>query len=417
LQEGRAETFECQLRGRDGREFWVVGNAVLTGSGREAGGRQVTFALLDIERRRQAEISIAQAQASLQRVIETAPLAIALFDLRSQRVLQVNQTAASFFGCGVDALLADGLAACPGQEMVTALRGWLQMAAQDSERTQVEWRESATEADSTGAGATPQLARVWDVRLAPLAAGGSGAGVAAQVLLVASDVTEQRVAEQARLRAAIDQRELLVREVHHRIKNNLQGVAGLLQQNAARHPELAMVLSEAVGQVRAIAQVYGLQVGMTGPLGLAGLLRAIAQSVQLRFGQTISVATGPQDAPYQLPETEAIPVALVLNELLTNAIKHGQGSGVRCALHTEGAEVRISISGRARLPPGFSLAQMPSGVSGLGLVRALLPRRSAELSLEQRGEDVVAEVRLRPPSVRLSVPVASQTEPSATIAR
>jgi two-component sensor histidine kinase len=54
------------------------------------------------------------------------------------------------------------------------------------------------------------------------------------VLLVASDVTEQRAAEQARFEAAISQREMLVKEVHHRIKNNLQGVAGLLQQTPAQ---------------------------------------------------------------------------------------------------------------------------------------------------------------------------------------
>jgi two-component sensor histidine kinase len=57
-----------------------------------------------------------------------------------------------------------------------------------------------------------------------------------QLLLVASDVTEQRAAEQARLQAAIAQREVLVREVHHRIKNNLQGVAGLLQQTPSATP-------------------------------------------------------------------------------------------------------------------------------------------------------------------------------------
>ncbi len=392
LKEGVAETFECRLRGRDAREFWVVGNAVLT-TGGEGGGRQVTFALLDIERRRQAEISIAQAQASLQRVIETAPLAIALFDARSQRVLQVNQTAASFFGCSLDAVLAAGLDACPRPAMAQALRGWLQDAAAQGERAQHEWRdESEDQTDSL---------RVWDVRVAPLAAAGD---VAAQLLLVASDVTEQRMAEQARLRAAIDQRELLVREVHHRIKNNLQGVAGLLQQNAARHPELAVVLSEAVGQVRAIAQVYGLQVGMTGPLGLAGLLRAIAQSVQLTFGQTITVVQPLTDVPHQLPEPEAIPVALVLNELLTNAIKHGQGGGVRCTLQAQGGEVLVQIHGRGQLPAGFSLAAVPGGVSGLGLVRALLPRRSAELLIEQRGDEVVAAISLRPPSVRLPLP-------------
>ena len=96
-----------------------------------------------------------------------------------------------------------------------------------------------------------------------------------RLLMVASDVTEQRAAEQARLQAAISQRELLVREVHHRIKNNLQGVAGLLQQIAVRRPEVAPVLKEAVGQVQAIAQVYGLQVGTSGPLMLKRVFDAI----------------------------------------------------------------------------------------------------------------------------------------------
>jgi uncharacterized alpha-E superfamily protein len=62
--------------------------------------------------------------------------------------------------------------------------------------------------------------------------------------MVATDVTEQRAAQQARFDAAIAQREVLVREVHHRIKNNLQGVAGLLQQIGARRPEMAAAMSE-----------------------------------------------------------------------------------------------------------------------------------------------------------------------------
>ena len=50
---------------------------------RDHGGRQLTYALLDIERRRQAEARMSEAQASLQRVIEAAPLAIALLDART----------------------------------------------------------------------------------------------------------------------------------------------------------------------------------------------------------------------------------------------------------------------------------------------------------------------------------------------
>ena len=55
LAEGQAETFECRLKARDGREFWVVGNAVAHRPRLDC-GRQLTFALLDIERRRQAEV-------------------------------------------------------------------------------------------------------------------------------------------------------------------------------------------------------------------------------------------------------------------------------------------------------------------------------------------------------------------------
>ena len=393
LEEGQAETFECRMRGRDGREFWVVGNAVLSGPGSAGTGGEVTFALLDIERRRQAEVRIAQAQISLQRVIETAPLAIALFDAHSLRVQQVNHNAGAFFGRDAESLLGAAPEDCCPPAKAAALRGWLLRAAGRDAKRQHEWRD-AESADASADGAP--AGRVWDCRVAPL---DEGEGQASQLLLVATDVTEQRAAEQARLQSAIAQREVLVREVHHRIKNNLQGVAGLLQQNVVRHPELATVLGEAVGQVQAIAQVYGLQVADQGLLEVANLLRAIAQSVQRTFGRTIAVAVH-GDVPHVLPEAESIPVALTLNELLTNAIKHGPGGELRCELAAEGESITLRVLGPGRLPPDFDLAQIRSGVSGLGLVRALLPRRTSTLTLSQEGDSVVAQVQLRPPSVR-----------------
>ena len=410
LEEGQPQTFECQLQARDGRSFWVVGNAVLTAAdGAGTSEPQITFALLDIQRRREAEISIAQAQASLQRVIETAPLAIALFDTKSLRVLQLNQAAAVFFARPLDAVLGGLPEECATPAKAAALRGWLQAAAADLTRgaaadapaditsAQHEWREVP--------GERSEPLRVWDCRITVLAAGG---GVAAQLLLVASDVTEQRTAERARLQAAIAQRDVLVREVHHRIKNILQGVAGLLQQNAVRHPEVAPALLEAVGQVQAIAQVYGLQVGAAGPLLLGSLLRAIATSVQRTLGRQIEVqiegpgqgAHAEHEIPHVLPEAESIPVALTINELLANAVRHGQGGPVLCSLKAVGDAVRIRIQSQGQLPEGFNLEQVRSGVSGLGLVRALLPRRSSTLSIIQEADAVVAEVELRPPSVQ-----------------
>jgi PAS domain S-box-containing protein len=388
LAAGQAQTFECRLQARDGREFWVVGNAVL--SGRGSHGRQVTFALLDIERRRQAEVSIAQAQASLQRIIETAPLAIALFDARSQRVLQANQMAAAFFSRPADLLVGgtprDWLVGAPAESLATDLR----KAAASNEVLRRELRMDGVDG-TVGA-------RLWDTRLVSLP---TGAGAPEQVLLVASDVTEQRAEAEQRFEAAIAQREMLVKEVHHRIKNNLQGVAGLLQQNAARHPEVAAILGESVGQVQAIAQVYGLQVGSAGPLRVASVVEAIALSVQRTFGRPVRVRVlGDETARMLLPEAESIPIALTVNELLTNAVKHSPQGEVQCELSLVDENVRVAIRNAGRLREGFNLAQFPGGVSGLGLVRALLPRRSASLALTQQGDEVLTEVELRPPSVQ-----------------
>jgi PAS domain S-box-containing protein len=391
LAEGQSETFECRLQARDGREFWVVGNAVATMRD-AAAGRHVTFALLDIEARRQAEARIARAQLQLAHVIENAPLAIALFDAHTHELQQLNQMAAAFFGRPMAELLGHAPAQWAewfGADETAALKASLALA-HDGDGVRREITRPAGAAS-----------RLWDVRFVALA--GPDTGAPGQVLLVASDVTETRVAEQQRLAAAIAQREMLVKEVHHRIKNNLQGVAGLLQQSAVRRPEVAAILTEAVGQVQAIAQVYGLQVGGGAALELRRVVEAIAGSVQRTFGRTIDVrCEGELAFDWQLPEGESIPVALTLNELLTNAVKHGSGGAVGCTLRSADDAASIEIVNAGRLREDVDPQRLPGGTWGLGLVRALLPRRYSSLTLAQRGDEVVARVTLRVPSVRSS---------------
>ncbi len=390
LVEGQAETFECRVRARDGREFWIVGNAVATG--RAATGRQLTFALLDIERRRQAEAAMSVAQASLRRVIEAAPMAITLLDAGTLAIVQVNAVAAASVRRTPDALLGKTPEEIFPADVAASRRRDMTEALAASEVTTREYRLAVGGSEY-----------VWDARFMPLVT--ALGETPDQLLVVATDVTEQRAAQEARLEAAIAQREMLVREVHHRIKNNLQGVAGLLQQIGERKPEVGAAIDEVVGQVQAIAQVYGLQVGSDGPLSIVSVLEAITGSVQRTFGRPIECRVAGRDASaWSLPEVEAIPIALTLNELLTNAVKHsanGSGGGaIGCVLDCDDDRVRVAISNRARLPDGFSLARIPNGVSGLGLVRALLPKKSASLSIEQSADDVVATVTLRPPGVQ-----------------
>jgi hypothetical protein len=115
---------------------------------------QLTFALLDIERRRQAEVSIAQAQASLQRVIETAPLAIALFDARTLRGAAAQPDGHAPSSAASQDVLGTTPEQCCPPAQAAALRKWLTRRRPASAGGPVrlhEWREE-TGAEPTGLG-------------------------------------------------------------------------------------------------------------------------------------------------------------------------------------------------------------------------------------------------------------------------
>jgi two-component sensor histidine kinase len=103
-----------------------------------------------------------------------------------------------------------------------------------------------------------------------------------------------------------------------------------------------------------------------------------------------------------LPEGEAVPLALVVNELGTNAIKYRASRElpiqVQLLPRPDGLELRIENAGT--LEPGFDLSKISSSVSGLGLVKALLPRRGARLAIEPSGTHVVTRVELVAPAIR-----------------
>ncbi len=213
------------------------------------------------------------------------------------------------------------------------------------------------------------------------------------MLGLCEDVTEQRLGEAM-------QRSTLIREVHHRIKNNLQGVVGLLAMHASRSPECAPYLREAIGQVSAIATIHGLhaQPGKVN-VQLCEVLEAVARSVQELHGAGIEVRV-PPERRIVLSEGEAVAIALVIHELLTNAVKHRDRAArapVRAHLSREGEAATLRVTNPGRVPEGFDFASGVGNGAGLGLVRSLLPLEGASLNIGQRGADIVATLELHAP--------------------
>ena len=220
------------------------------------------------------------------------------------------------------------------------------------------------------------------------------------------DVTERKDAEQRRLDAAAAQRDALVREVHHRIKNNLQGITGMLRQLAAAHPELRPAMGQAISQVQTVAVIHGLQSRTAaGQVALCELVPSIAASVEslMRGRFSLDVAVSRSHAAL-VCEAEAVAVALLLNELMVNAVKHGsagEGRAIRVALGGEGARAEVRIVNPGRLAAGFDFSMQKGTGVGLQLVRSLLPREGARLSIGNCADGVETLLSLEPPVVSM----------------
>lgn len=219
------------------------------------------------------------------------------------------------------------------------------------------------------------------------------------------DRTECKRLENDHLAAEKSKRDALIREVHHRIKNNLQGVIGILHQFSASHPEVAEPLNQAISQMQSVAVIHGLQ----GRASLAKvraceLTVAIAAGVESLWQKPIIVDIPNCWKPCTITETEAVPLALILNELILNAVKHGEADDpVRIMLSHEprNDSIRLTIHNIGLIPVGFGREGTTGFGIGLQLVVSLLPQTGAKLSWAQQEHTVVTTLDLDAPIIHL----------------
>jgi PAS domain S-box-containing protein len=229
---------------------------------------------------------------------------------------------------------------------------------------------------------------------------------------IAKDITERRLEQDRKLNEAVNQRDALVREVHHRIKNHLQGVVGLLRRHVASTPPHAHVLDAAIAQVQSMAIVHGLQgKGALGSIALNDMVPAIARHVGSLTGVTLDLEAPPAGAaPVRVTEGEAVGVALILNELMLNAAKHGTKVGnagwMRVSMHAEGSGATVCMVNPGQLPPDFDFPRRGLG-TGLGLMRALAPTRGFGVAFQQETDTVSVVVTLEPPVLAIAADIAA----------
>jgi PAS domain S-box-containing protein len=211
------------------------------------------------------------------------------------------------------------------------------------------------------------------------------------ILSVILDLSERKQAEKL-VHDALQQKELLLKEVHHRVKNNLQVVHSLLDLQALKISDTEMVdlLRESQNRIRSMSLIHQTlyqshdfaQVDFKRFLG--ELLPQLTESYSARSRQ-VNIKIRALDV--KLPINEAIPCGLIVNELVSNALKHGFPNDRRGELLVEISqdadqvvELAISDDGQG-IPPDMNLAKSES--LGLQLVHLLTRQLHGVLDVQR----------------------------------
>jgi len=192
---------------------------------------------------------------------------------------------------------------------------------------------------------------------------------------VDKDVTEQMEAERA-IRASLTEKEILLKEIHHRVKNNLQIISSLLylQEEQVHDPAALESFRESRNRIASMALVHE-EIYRSADLSSIRLDTYITDLLPRLFGQTPfatpRLTFDCQLDPVSVPIEQAVPAGLIVNELLTNAYKHafrGRDTGTLSIL-LQGGEQEVVIVIRddgPGLPEGFDSER--TGTLGMQLV-------------------------------------------------
>ncbi|GAA1841321.1 sensor histidine kinase [Asanoa iriomotensis] len=200
------------------------------------------------------------------------------------------------------------------------------------------------------------------------------AGVPIGSLVLVRDITEVR-----RRDRALITKDATIREIHHRVKNNLQTVAALLRLQARRVgiPAARAALEESVRRVASIALVHEtLSMSSDEAVEFDGIVDKVAGAATEVASTELSVRMRREGSFGVLPAEIATSLVMVLNELLLNAAEHGfSGDGsvdpeVVVAVHRFRKQLHVTVADNGRgLPPDFDPDK--GGRLGLQIVRAL----------------------------------------------
>ena len=210
-----------------------------------------------------------------------------------------------------------------------------------------------------------------------------GDGKLLGVLGIARDITGRKQTEDA-LQASLAEKEVLLREVHHRVKNNMAAIVGLfnLQRQAMNDPRVQTVLAELSSRVRAMSLVHEklYRSESLHKIDFQDYLQSLISHLRTSFGSSSGIRCEIAAQGVEMPLDLAVPCGMIINELVTNALKYAfpdtarqtveHGNRILVAMCHKNGTFNLSVEDNGvGLAQGFDLRNVQT--LGLVLVRML----------------------------------------------
>ncbi|MBM9501690.1 PAS domain S-box protein [Leptospira sp. 201903071] len=191
------------------------------------------------------------------------------------------------------------------------------------------------------------------------------------------DITERKRGEE-KLKKTLEEKEVMLKEIHHRVKNNLQVVASLLglQAEHSDNEKISQILRECERRIQSMALIHKelYQSENITKIDFYDYLNTLLVSLLHSFGKEKKVEFRISSKPNFVSIETAIPLGLIVNELVTNSLKYAFQNGsqgmISVKLRTDGGESFLEVSDNGiGMPENFDLSKSES--LGLRLVEIL----------------------------------------------
>ncbi|MGB7294254.1 MAG: PAS domain S-box protein [Candidatus Aminicenantales bacterium] len=380
------EPRQGELESPDGRVWFIRSYPVRGQDGTAIGAVEVTQ---EVTARERAEEALRESEERYRALFDRSLLCVYVHDL-SGRFLDANQAALNMLGYDKNELRSLTFASILDQSQLPKAFRILDETVRTGSQKQPE-EFLLRRKDGTHVWVETEASVIMREKISLAVQG------------IARDITDRKKAEEE-LKASLQEKEALLREIHHRVKNNLQVISSLLDMRAMRTDDqkMAELCRDAQAEIQTMSLIHThiYQSGRFSQIAMDDYLQDLVRYLsQVYFEKRDRLTPIIEQTDICLSVGQAVPLAIILNEAISNTYKHAfkeeqRGNLVISLKRTGPGMIRLSVKDDGiGLPPELDFYR--ADTLGLKLIRNLVKDqlKGSIRVIQDRGTELVVEFR------------------------